>query len=161
MPSYNFFIKYAEENQKGFCWLLLLPPLLSPNTHTTPTHTHTQKHTHAHLHPLLKIGTEILSTLEEVPSGTISTWQAKPWDCARSSSQVLRRGCTAGDRFMPFCCQGSIHSLPWNLSLALHCSWLLCITVQTPQLGSPFHRGWSYMVIEKEQRCPCKDAVPK
>lgn len=68
MPSYNFLFKYAEENQMGFCWLLL-PPLLSPHTSPQRAHEHTFQHTRAHLHPLFKLGIEILSTLVEITSG--------------------------------------------------------------------------------------------
>lgn len=124
----------------------LLPSLLSPNM----PHKHMYQLTRAHLHPLLKLGTETLFMLEEDTSrkkpaqqhhrdkpnlGTAHAALPRSWE----------EGILPGDGFLlPFCCLGSLHRLAWNLSLALSCSWLLYITIQTPQLWSPFPRGKLY-----------------
>lgn len=122
----------------------LLPPLPKHATRThVPTHTCTSP-------PITQVRDWDLvyagGRHQQIEtSTTTSPWQARPWDCTCSSSQVLRRGHTARRQvLLTFCCLGSLHRLAWNLSQALSCSWLLYITIQTPQLWSPFPRGKLY-----------------
>lgn len=160
MLSCNFFIKYAKENQKGFCWLVASSSLPKHATWThVPTHTCTAPPMTSVRNWDLVYAGRRHQWIET--SRKASLWQAKPWDCTCSSSQVLRKGRTAGDRF---CCRFVAWDLstdfleisPWHS--AAPGSYMLQYILHN--CGVPFPE-WSYIVPKKEQRCPCRDAVPK
>lgn len=142
-PLVTSLLSMQKKTGRAFADLLL--PLLSPNM----PHKHMYQHTRAHPHPLLQLGTEPLFMLEEGTSGekaaerhhhdkpdlgTAHSALPSPW-----GEGILRETASVAI-LLP----GSLHRFPWNLSLALSCSWLLYTIVETPELWSPFPRGKLY-----------------
>lgn len=155
-PLVTSLLSMQRKSRRAFADLL--PPLLSPDM----PHEHMYQHTRAHLHPLLKWGTETLFMLQEGTSGSEQHHHDKPnLGTAHAALQALRWGRTTGDRF---CC----HFVAWDFSTdfleispwhsAAPDSHTLQYRLYNRRL--PFQKG-SYTAPKKEQRCPCKDAVPK
>lgn len=143
MPTCNFFIKYAKENRKGFCWIAASFSLPKHATQAhVPTHTCISP-------PITSVRNWALVYAGRrhqwrESSRTTSPWQARLGTAHSALPSPWGEGILWETASAAILLPGSLHRFPWNLSLALSCSWLLYTIVETPELWSPFPRGKLY-----------------